>query len=1621
MTRLGAVGANTFSSGLPFGKRLRFTLASSTALSAGALMLAASSAAAVTVDVTNQSEFDAAIQQAINTGQPNTINVNAPSTIFANTGLVLPGLASPLNLNFNGTPTTGPILGVGSDSTTGSLTIGAGTNLTFTPSAADIARFRVGRDPGGNGTVTMTGGTVTANESGGQYLTLGVGLWGATGTFNQSSGAVNVAGGSFQVGSNGGHGAYNLSGDGAVLGSGGPIYATTVYIGDSTDSSGGVGALHGVGVLHISGNATFALTAETGGAVWVGNNGGEGTITQDGAGSHVVINGAEVVEFGTNSQYVGAAGTGTYNLINGSLDIADNGAGYGAKFGALAGGFGYFNQSGGVFTSENAPIIFGSSGAGQYNLSDGTATFGAGLIIAQNAGSMGVVNQTGGVLTLSGGQIQFGAGDGAYNLNGGVLQIGGANPITTGAGAYQFNLGGGTIKVIGSALTTNVNATLTSGSTSTIDTDGLGATFSGVLSGAGALTKTGAGTLLLSGVNTYTGATLVSAGTLQAGAVGAFASASAFTVASGATLDLNGFSQTIGSLAGAGAVKVGVKNLTVGGDNSSTAFSGTISMTNQGYGSNPYGTFLKTGSGTLTIDNATIQLGESYIAQGAIAQTSGTTAVTYLAVGEGVVGSTPNVGALIVSGGAITFGTQLQVGDFGGRGTVTQTGGTVKVTAQCGDLTRCAALNIGNQGGNGVYNISGGELDLTASLNTIGRNTGSHPGSTGALNISGGLIDLMSNSGGSGGLIIGYGNASASGAQSSGTITQTGGVLRIENNSALFLSGYNTSTGVYNLDGGTLQVGGAGLQASYGNGAADYQFNLGGGTIQVIGSALATSVNAKLTAGSTSAIDTNGLGATFSSVLSGAGALAKIGAGTLVLSGVNAYAGGTTITGGVLQATNNSSIGTGAITLDGGAFQAGANGLAFANNVTLDAAANTIDTQGYSLTLSGPISGAGGLDKQGSGVLILSGAGSYAGPTLVGAGTLQAGAANAFAPTSAFTVASGATLDLNGFSQTIGSLAGAGAVTLGAASLTAGGDGSSTTFSGGISGAGGLTKTGAGTLVLSGDSAYTGPTTVGAGVLDVNGSLASAVTVESGATLKGDGSLGGLAINNGGLVAPGNSIGTLSINGNVSFAAGSVYQVEVNAAGQSDKVAASGTATLSGGVVQVLAAPGVYAAQTKYTILTAADVAGTFSGVTSNFAFLTPTLSYDPGDVVLTLSRNATYFSAAAETPNQRAVATALDLSPFGSALVQAALPLTAPQAAQAFDALSGEIHASIETVLFDDSRYMRQAVLGRLRQASFTDATGPLVALSSSGPTLAYAEPPPAPPGAGAIASALAAPVARTPDTVWWGQGVGAWGWIAADGDAAALSRNLAGFFTGVDSRFGDNWRAGIATGYANSSLSSGARASSANIETVHFAAYALANYLSWTLRTGADFAWNMIGSNRSVLFPGFADYTAAHYDSGTAQQFGELGYGVAFGGVAVEPFAGLAFVRSSVNGFSETGGVAALAASGNAGNVGYSTLGGRIATSYALPNGMAMTPRVSIAWQYAFGDVNPGASLAFENTGPGFFVSGAPIARNAALVEAGLDLAIAPQATIGLSYAGQLAGSAQDQSVKGNLSWRF
>ncbi|RYF96391.1 MAG: autotransporter outer membrane beta-barrel domain-containing protein, partial [Caulobacteraceae bacterium] len=329
------------------------------------------------------------------------------------------------------------------------------------------------------------------------------------------------------------------------------------------------------------------------------------------------------------------------------------------------------------------------------------------------------------------------------------------------------------------------------------------------------------------------------------------------------------------------------------------------------------------------------------------------------------------------------------------------------------------------------------------------------------------------------------------------------------------------------------------------------------------------------------------------------------------------------------------------------------------------------------------------VEKTGAGGLIFSAANTYRGATNVLEGRLLVLAPQAYAGVT--TIASGATLalrdlgaiekssnvinngvfDIEGASSdiTVQNLSGAGPVRLGGRTLIlANGSG---TYDGVITGTGGLTKQGSGTLRLTGNQTYVGATTISDGVLALNGELLRSVVTVNRGQLKGSGTTGSVVVNSGGVIAPGNSIGTLSSVGPIVFAPGAIYQVEVDATGASDKVAGALSATLNG-QVQVIAAPGVYNANTDYTILTAAGgVSGTFSSVTSNLAYLAPTLVYQGNSVVLRLKNTNIPFQTYAGSLNQVSVATALNNTPSG-ALYNAILAQTATSAQVAYNALSG-------------------------------------------------------------------------------------------------------------------------------------------------------------------------------------------------------------------------------------------------------------------------------------------------------------------------------------------------------------
>jgi len=476
----------------------------------------------------------------------------------------------------------------------------------------------------------------------------------------------------------------------------------------------------------------------------------------------------------------------------------------------------------------------------------------------------------------------------------------------------------------------------------------------------------------------------------------------------------------------------------------------------------------------------------------------------------------------------------------------------------------------------------------------------------------------------------------------------------------------------------------------------------------------------------------------------------------------------------------------------------------------------------------------------------------------------------------------------------------------------------------------------------------------------------------------------------------------------------------VNAVGQSDKIVVKGTVNLTGSTLRVLA-NGAYNFGTHYLIVDNDEndpVFGTFGQVTTNLAFLTPFVFYaggDGNDVVLTLLRNGFSFCSVAQTHNQCNVATALDQFPTDNPLFLAVLTQTEEGARQAFDALSGEVHATVSGVLADDSRYVREAILGRLMQAGAA-GNNQVAALAAAGPQVASLDQQAMAVGYGG--KSLSEPV-REP-LAFWTRAYGAWGDFNGDGNAATADRDLGGFMSGMDAQVSGSWRVGLATGASFSNVDVDARYSSANVESYNLAGYAGGMAGAFAVRGGGAWAWSSIDTSRAVIFPGFFERQNASYDADTGQVFGEVAYPTTMGGMAVEPFGGLAYVSVDTETFKEHGGSLASLRGSTDQDVGYSTLGLRAAKTMTWGQTL-VTPHLSAAWQHAFDDVTPGASLAFASTGIGFSVTGVPLAEDSALIDAGLDFALGPNITAGVSYSGQFGDGVQDNAVKGRFAWLF
>jgi len=1181
------------------------------------------------------------------------------------------------------------------------------------------------------------------------------------------------------------------------------------------------------------------------------------------------------------------------------------------------------------------------------------------VTLANMLSGSGQLEQRGtGTLTVTGNNTYAGG----TRVLGGTLSV--SDNANLGAASGGVELNGGVLQITGTTFGTldrNVALGANGGTFDVADADNT-LTVSSDLTGGGDLTKRGVGALTLAG-NAALGGVRVEAGTLNA----ALPSISGNIVLTGANslLNLTDTGSTYsGVISGNGVLSLDSRGITtLTGDNS--AFLGLTRLH----------------GGTLIVGKpqAAARLGGSLdVASGATLGGSGTLgsgAGSVVTIGSGATLSPGNsIGTLIIDGDLVlSSGSFLNV-ELGTAGSALGNASTNDRVDVTGNLTLDGTLNLSQSAassdgaaGFGYYRIA----TYGGSLINNGLDIGTTPTLDGAdfqiLTASEGAVDLF---------IAAVGDQTLQHWQG-GNGVWNGTNAQWLNRDGQVAATWGGNHAVFrNPQGGTITV--EGNQSFEGLQFVDDGFSLVG-------------TGSLVTDADGSEIRVLANSASIATAITGTGGITKTQAGTLILSGHNTYAGGTTIAGGTVSVSRDENLGaaSGGVTLNGGTLQVtGTDFGTLSRGITIGANGGAIDVAdaAHTLTVTSAING-GNLIKRGEGTLALAGTNTL-GQISIERGILSGSLANVGTNVS---LSDGATLQLNQSGEFA--------------------------YNGTFNGQGDIVINGDGTTLLAADSsAFTGTTNLNGGTLLIGneqsaGRLGGSLKVASGATLGGSGILGSgtgslVTIGAGATLSPGNSIGTLMINGDLKFEDGARYVVEVNPLGtDSDKVTVTGTATLNGGTVAHIGATGNYNPRSTYTILDAGTLTGAFGSVTSDFAFLNPKLIYDyaAGTVDLELVRNDREFASTAQTRNQIATANAIESIGFaaGHAVYDAIVQLADDPAEirRSFDQLSGELHGSVRSTLLEDSRFVRNAANDRLR-AAFGQSAG------DQSPVLAYA------------ANGDQVEVDATYEgAAFWAQAYGSWGSFEADAATIELDRQIGGAIIGGDVSL-NNWRVGAIAGYSQSELRTEGLKAVADSRTLGI--YAGSQWGKVSLRLALAQSWHDIDTHRSVQMTGLSDYVEGEYSATTRQAFIEAGYAlISRERNHLEAFANLAQVRARTDGFGETGGAAALDIAIAEADVTFTTLGLRGSRQIALGE-TAGVLRGSAGWRNASGDTSSEGLHAFS-AGDAFSVAGAPIAKDAAVIETGVDVRFNARTTFGLTYTGQFSDSAQDHGFSARLSISF
>jgi fibronectin-binding autotransporter adhesin len=1327
---------------------------------------------------------------------PNTVATGGGAGVFNGTGVAQPvvdlGAATftPGTIAING--------GTAYTIQNGTLTLG--TSFTNNSTASQVVSAKLG----GAGSVTQSGtGTLTLTGAntyqGGTVITSGV--LSAQNVSALGSGAVSVAsGGTLQL--QGSETIGSLAGSGTVTLQGAAVTLTTGANNTSTSYSGTIGEAGGLGSLVKEGSGTLTLS-------------------------------------GTNSY------SGGTTVTVGTLSIsADANLGSSANGTTLSGGT---LQSTGTFTMGRTITVSGNSsidvtGANVLTLSgmlDGNRTLtksGTGSLIFgstfNGAGYTGGLAITAGTLALSG-TASIATSSGVTLSNSGIFDI-----SATTAGA--------SIKSLAGASTTS--AVALGGQTVTLSN--ASGTFAGAIGGAGGGLTLTTGTEILSGANTYTGATAINSGTLALSGTGSIATSSGVTLSNSGIFDISATTAgaSIKSLAGASttsAVALGGQTLTL--SNASGTFAGAIGGAGGKLSLNG-GTETLSGDNTYTgdtlVDGGTLAFGANGQISGSRVQidsgtldVSGKTAGSSLSIvslaGSGNVSlgnagltlgnADDTYGGVIAGAGTITVGSGREV--FNGANTYTGlTAISSGATLVVGDSSHATAQVRGD------VTVAGGTLGGfgtvlgDATVSSGGTLAAGDVGSVGTLTVNGNLTVGTGSK-----LVFDFGapgpNFSTPGQSDhvvvNGNLSIGSSTLNVGNLGSM-------GPGLYNLFdwGGSLSITGGGFVPPAGMTlqvlSADRQINL----IDMQGQTL----NEWDADGRASASAMGGGSGTWSVVSNNWANTNGEFVGPMGPQPSFAIFGGT----------------AGTVTIDNGNGAVSATGMQFTSG-GYHLVGDTLDLIGQSgtapvvrvsssatATVDNVLTGTSGLNKTDGGTLVLNGNNLYQGTTTLSGGYLSVSSdANLGKNTNALDF-EGGTLKITGtsFNQTSRNIVWG----------SAGGgfdiDDATNTFTVAqmLTGTGGLLKSGAGALLLNGQNTYSGGTIVSGGTFEVgdadhpSASVTGDVQVNATGTLRGHGTVAG-SIVNGGTVSPGGSIGTLSVGGNYTQASNGVLAVEVSPTAAS-QLSVAGTATLNG-VLAITYDPGTYTAK-QYTLVAAGQgVNGQFSGVTKTVS---------SGADLSLLQQNVTY------SANQ--VALNLADAPVGPANPTGPV-VVAPTGISIYTALGSSISMGSQTA--------NSALLARMNRVSTATADAP--------------------------------------DS--WIDATGAQTHVGGANGEPGYQANRYGFLAGLDSKVGD-YTLGVATGYAHTDVDEQQTGDSATADTLRVALYGSRWFGPVGVSVTAGYALDFLSQKRPFGALGTAKGDHIGHEFTMA---GQASMPLTFGSIVVTPSMGMRYAYFHANGFNESG----------------------------------------------------------------------------------------------------------------------